>query len=109
MKLIIAIVQHEDALMLIDGLMEAKFYVTKLSTTGGFLKTGNTTLLIGTEEAKIDQVLEIVRETCHNREQYMATSLPFDSTGVGINSFPIKVNVGGATVFILDVERFEKF
>jgi uncharacterized protein YaaQ len=109
MKLIIAIVQHEDSLILLDALMEAKFYVTKLSTTGGFLKTGNTTLLIGTDEEKTDQVLNIIKEMCHNREQYIATSLPFDSIGVGINSFPIKVNVGGATVFILDVERFEKF
>lgn len=109
MKLIIAIVQHEDSLVLIDALMEAKLYVTKLSTTGGFLKMGNTTLLIGTDEARIEQVLTIIRETCHSREQFMATALPFDSTGVGINSFPVKVNVGGATVFIMDVERFEKF
>ncbi len=56
-------------------------------------------MLIGTEAEKIDQVLNIIKETCHNREQYIATSLPFDSVGVGINSFP-KKSTSGALPFL---------
>ncbi len=61
MKLIIAVIQKDDASMLSSALVEQGFSVTKLSTTGGFLTTGNTTLLIGTEDEKIGQVKEIIK------------------------------------------------
>jgi uncharacterized protein YaaQ len=108
MKMVIAIVQNEDAYFLIEALMENEFSVTKLATTGGFLKVGNTTLLIGVEEEKVDRVLEIIKEVAQSREQIISTTSPSDY-GTGMYStYPVKVQVGGATIFVVDVERFEK-
>jgi uncharacterized protein YaaQ len=58
MKMIIAIVQDDDALDLVDELTERNFRVTKLATTGGFLKSGNTTLLMGVEKEKVEEIIE---------------------------------------------------
>ena len=110
MKLMIAIVQDEDAGRLIGELMDQNFGVTKLATTGGFLKSGNTTLLIGIEEARYDECLSIIEKVCKSRKQ-MATA-PVGMSGVSSGmyaSYPIEVTVGGATVFVLSVDQFVKF
>lgn len=109
MKLVIAIVQNEDAYVLSDALMEAEFYVTKLSTTGGFLKMNNVTLLIGTEDGKVDEVMTIIEKICKNREQIISAPVPATYSENSFNSYPIKIRIGGATVFVIDVDRFEKY
>lgn len=104
MKLIICIVQDQDALALIEDLTEKKYRVTKLSSTGGFLKAGNTTLLIGVEDEEVDEVLKIVEENCKTRElttSLLTVTMPGDT----YIPYPLEVKVGGATVFILDVEK----
>lgn len=107
-KLIIAIVQDEDSVNLIDILTEASFRVTKLATTGGFLKAGNTTLIIGVEEELVDKVLSKIEETCKRREQIVAAPTPITgSTGLYV-PYPVEVEVGGATVFVVDVDKFLK-
>ncbi len=109
MKLVIAIVHDDDAADLLDILTENDFRVTKLATTGGFLKSGNTTLLIGVEEEKIKEVLSIIEDTCRVREQIITSPSPLSgSTGVYI-PYPVEVEVGGATIFVLDVDQFIKF
>jgi uncharacterized protein YaaQ len=109
MKLIIAIVQDDDAGDLIDILMEEGFRVTKLATTGGFLKSGNTTLMIGVEKEKVDKVLGTVEEVCKTREQVVTSPSPVaGSTGVYV-PYPVEVEVGGATIFVVDVDQFIKF
>jgi uncharacterized protein YaaQ len=109
MKLIIAIVQDDDAGDLIDILTEEGFRVTKLATTGGFLKSGNTTLMIGVEEDKVDKVLTLVEDVCKTREQVITSPSPVaGSTGVYV-PYPVEVEVGGATIFVVDVDRFVKF
>lgn len=109
MKLVIAIVHDDDAADLLDILTENDFRVTKLATTGGFLKSGNTTLLIGVEEEKIKDVLSIIEDTCKVREQIVTSPSPISgSTGVYI-PYPVEVEVGGATIFVLDVDQFIKF
>ena len=109
MKLIIAIVQNEDAYALSDALMEAEFSVTKLSTTGGFLKMNNVTLLIGTQEEKVDEAISIINSICKNREQVISAPIPAGYSETSFTSYPIAINIGGATVFVVNVERFEKF
>ncbi len=109
MKLIIAIVQNEDAYTLSDALMDAEFNVTKLSSTGGFLKMDNVTLLIGTEKEKVDQAVEIIAGICKSREQSISAPIPRVGSNNEFSSYPIKFEVGGATVFVIDVDRFEKF
>ena len=107
MKLIIAIVQDQDVPSLIDDLTEKDFRITKLASTGGFLKSGNTTLLIGVEDEKIDEVISIIEDNCKTREittSLLTVSMPGDT----YIPYPLEVKVGGATLFILDVEQFVK-
>ncbi len=104
MKLVVAIVNYNDSNKVLSKLTEHNVSVTKLSTTGGFLRNGNRTLLIGTEDERVPEILEIIKTHCHSRKQYM----PSAEVTPNVN-FPIEVVVGGATVFVLDVEQFEKF
>lgn len=107
MKLIICIVQDQDSGSLIDDLTEREYRVTKLSSTGGFLKAGNTTLLIGVDEEQVQNVLDVIEENCKTRElttSLLTVTMPGDT----YIPFPLEVKVGGATVFILDVDQYIK-
>lgn len=106
MKLVICIVQDDDVSDLIDILTDDGFRVTKLATTGGFLKSGNTTLLIGVEKEKVKQVLNSIEDICKTRKQVVTSPTPVaGSTGVYV-PYPVEVEVGGATVFVVDVDNF---
>ena len=108
MKLIIAIVQDEDASRLVNALMTEGFGVTKLATTGGFLRAGNTTLLIGVDNDKLNAAMSIVEKVCKSRQQVATAPSPVSGTAGAYVPYPIQVMVGGATIFILNVEEFKK-
>lgn len=108
MKLIIAIVQDEDSARLIRSLMEAGYGVTKLATTGGFLRSGNTTLLAGVEDDRFDGAMEVIEKICKSRKQIATSPSPMASAAGVYVPYPIEVVVGGATVFVLNVEKFVK-
>lgn len=106
MKMVITVVQDEDSIELVDALTENNFRVTKLATTGGFLKSGNTTLLIGVSAEETDKVISIIKNTCKKREDTIASATPFTGdTGIYMQ-YPVKVTVGGATIFVIDVDQF---
>lgn len=108
MKLIIAIIHDDDAHILIEKLTDHQYRITKLATTGGFLRSGNTTLLIGVENEQVDEVIEIIKETCKSRKEVAPAPTPMmGNTGLFM-TYPIEVKVGGATIFVLDVDRYEK-
>ncbi|MDP4152395.1 MAG: cyclic-di-AMP receptor [Bacillota bacterium] len=107
MKLIMAIVNNDDSSAVQKHLTKEGIQVTKLATTGGFLMSGNTTFIIGIEEDKVDKALEIIEKYSKQRKQVMPTAVTGNGLGM-YTSFPVEVTVGGATVFVLDVERFEK-
>jgi len=108
MKLVIAIVQDDDSTDLVGTINKAGFRVTKLATTGGFLKAGNTTLMIGVEKENVDVILGIIENICKTREQIITSPSPVaGSTGVYI-PYPVEVQIGGATVFVVDVDKFLK-
>ena len=109
MKLIIAIVQDEDASRLISTLMNEWYSVTKLATTGGFLRAGNTTLLLGGEDDRVKGALDVIERVCKSRKQIATSPSPVAGTSGVYAPYPIEVVVGGATVFVLDVEQFVKF
>ena len=109
MKLIIAIVQDEDASRLISTLMNEGYSVTKLATTGGFLRAGNTTLLLGGEDDRVKGALDVIEKVCKSRKQIATSPSPVAGTSGVYAPYPIEVFVGGATVFVLDVEQFVKF
>lgn len=98
MKLILAIVNNEDASRALDALTRAGLFVTRLSTTGGFLMMGNTTLLIGTDEERVPMAIGILRQHCTARTQPGSKLRQAEP-----------ITVGGATVFVLDVDHMEKF
>src|SRR5690625_4485838 len=109
MKLIMAVVQDKDSNRLSDALVKANLRATKLASTGGFLKSGNTTFLIGVDDDRIEEVLEIIKENCRSREQLVAPISPMGGNADSYIPYPVEVQVGGATVFVLPVERFEQF
>lgn len=108
MKLIVAIVQDEDAGRLVSALMDKGFGVTKLATTGGFLRAGNTTLISGVEDDKLQDALGVIEKICKSREQITASATPMGGAGGVYVPYPIRVTVGGATVFVLEVSQFLK-
>ncbi len=109
MKLIIAIVQDEDAGRLVSAMMKEGFSITKLATTGGFLRAGNTTLLLGIDEQRMDTCLSLIEHICKSRKQIVSANMgSFNSTLMaGHNN--IEITIGGATVFVLSVDEFKKF
>jgi uncharacterized protein YaaQ len=109
MKLIMSIVNTDDARDLIEALMRSGHRATTISTTGGFLREGNATILSGVEDDQVASVLEIIRENCHTRIQYVNPLPPAIEPGELYMPTPMEVEVGGATVFIFNVERFEKY
>lgn len=109
MKLILSIVSNEDGNLVMRELNKAGFSVTKMASTGGFLRAGNTTLLVGTDEDKVQNVVDIIGKHCMKRKQIVFTPEPFiGAVGGNYTSYPEEIETGGATVFVVDVERFEK-
>jgi len=109
MKLIIAVVQDKDSNKLSNALVNENFRATKLASTGGFLKAGNSTFLIGTEDEKVEEVLEIIKKNCKAREQLVAPVSPMGGNADSYVPYPVEIQVGGATVFIVPVDQFEQF
>lgn len=107
MQLVIAIVQDEDAGPVIEALTSAGFRATRINTVGGFLRKGNATILVGVEKENLHRALLIVRDNCETRTEYFVPTAPGE-VGEPYPLDPIQVQVGGATVFVLDVERFER-
>ena len=108
MKLIIAVVQDKDHRRVTEALLERGYKFTNIASTGGLLREGNVTFVIGVDEEQIDAVITVIREHSKTREQLVNVFPPtIEPIGTCIPS-PVKVQVGGATVFVLDVERFEK-
>ena len=108
MKLVIAIVQDEDSERLVKILNGNDFKVTKISSTGGFLKAGNVTLPSGIEDEDHDKFMDIIEENSKTRE-VRRTIQPINIPGQAMIPVPITVKVGGATIFVIDVFDFKKF
>ncbi|MGC9360389.1 MAG: cyclic-di-AMP receptor [Anaerolineae bacterium] len=108
MKLLVSIVHSDDADQLISALRDGGFSSTKISTTGGFLREGNATILVGTDENKVPNVLDIIKRNCHTRTQYVNPLPPIMEPGELYMPNPVEVQVGGAVIFVLDVEELIK-
>ena len=107
MKLVLAIVNNDDSAIVSSALTKDGFFVTKLSTTGGFLMVGNTTLLIGTEDGRIEELKQILGQYCSTRTKPMPSTDAFGRIN-GPQNTPKNVVVGGATYFVLDVSEYGK-
>ncbi|TLS35091.1 cyclic-di-AMP receptor [Pseudalkalibacillus caeni] len=109
MKLVMAVVQDKDSNRLMNALVDHNFRTTKLATTGGFLKAGNTTFMIGTEDHRVDKLLSVIKENCQSRDQMVAPVSPMGGNADSYVPYPVEVEVGGATIFVLPIEQFHHF
>jgi len=107
MKLVLAIVNSEDAQRVMRNLTKEGFSVTKLATTGGFLMSGNITLITGVEDERVDEAIEIIREMSESRTKAVP-SIPESGIGGFFDTALVDVVVGGATIFVLPIDKFEK-
>lgn len=105
MKLILAIVNDDDASNVVNALHKSGFSATKLATTGSYLKSGNSTFIIGVEDALVNTAIELISNNARKRVQVVNDPSPYVMSAM---SAPLEVTVGGATVFVLDVEQFLK-
>lgn len=101
MKMVLAVVQDTDAGNLLEKLSDRGFRATKFATTGGFLRRGNTTILVGVEDEKVEQVKATIKANCEARQIEMLANAQRAKGG--------PVDTCGATVFVVDVEQFHKF
>lgn len=108
-QLIVAIVNSDDANGVIDALTARGYRVTRINTAGGFLKESNATLLIGTEPSRVQDILKVLQANSRTRTQFINPLPPVMEPGEMYMPYPVEVQVGGATVFVLDVERYEHF
>ena len=99
MKLILAIVSNDDASAVSSALTKNNFYMTRLATTGGFLRAGNTTIIVGTEDDLVDKCIDVIGSEAKRRTEIVPSTAA---------SFPVEVQIGGATIFVLDVAQFKK-
>jgi uncharacterized protein YaaQ len=106
MKLLISILHERDKQRVSDALLQAGHKFTIVASTGGFLRDGNTTLLIGSDEDKVDDVIETIRGCCPCRDEYVNQPMPDALGATGVIMNPVKVKIGGAVIFVVDVEKF---
>ena len=106
MKLVLAIINHDDANAVTQSLTKKGFSSTKLATTGGFLMSGNVTVMVGVDEEKVQAVIDIIKEQSHSRKQLIPTTTEMNYGYYP--SMPVEVTIGGATIFVVDVDRFER-
>jgi uncharacterized protein YaaQ len=108
LKLVIAVVQGEDAQQATQKLTEAGIGTTRIATSGGFLQQGNVTLLIGVDDDRVAAALKIIQENCQERTRFVTPVPPLAEPGEFAMAYPVEVQVGGATVFVVPVDKLEK-
>ena len=108
MMLVMAIVHSDDAPGLLDSLTKKSYRATRINTAGGFLKESNATILLGVEDAQVDEILSVIQTNCQTRTQYVNPLPPVMEPGEFYMPYPVEVQIGGATVFVLPIEKFVK-
>jgi len=106
MKMILAVIDKDDTHGVMQHLVKSGYSITTLSTSGGFLRSGNSTILVGVDDEKTQDVISIIKEHSKSRKRQIPL-MPSSEMG-SLSSMPVEVLVGGATVFVLNVEHFEK-
>lgn len=110
MKLMYIIVRQDNEVDVVNALIKENFRITKLATSGGFLRRGNTTLFSCCQDNEVNKAINIIKNECGKRKKIeidMPINLP--STAINYTTIPTSVEVGGATIIVTDVYKFEKF
>ncbi len=106
MKLMLIIISNDDVQVVTRALLKEKYMFTKLSSTGGLLHSGNTTLLLGLDDNKINHVIEIISAVAKTRKQKVVPGEPGEFNL--FSNFPTSVKISGATIFVLNVDNYYK-
>lgn len=108
MKLVVAVVQGKDAEALLGALRTAGYRATQINSSGGFLRENNVTVLTGVNDAQVPEVFRLIEQNCYTRTQYVNPLMPIMEPGEFYMPSPVEVQIGGATVFVLPVVRYER-
>ncbi|MCL2016452.1 MAG: cyclic-di-AMP receptor [Defluviitaleaceae bacterium] len=108
MKLVMAVVHDEDAFHVLDLLVEKNYSVTKLASTGGFLRAGFTTLISGVEDKRVPEMISLIEQKCKSRKQITSVNATHMNVSESYVPYPVEVTIGGATIFVLNIEEFKK-
>jgi uncharacterized protein YaaQ len=108
MKLVLAVIQGKDVEAALSKLTQQQFSATVITSTGGFLRESNTTMLIGVEDERLPALLELLAQTCRTRSRYVNPMPTLMEPSEFFLPQPVEVQVGGANVFVVNVERFER-
>ena len=106
MKLMLAIVNNDDAHSVNSVLSKEGFSATKIASTGGFLMNGNSTFLLGVKDEDVDRAIELIGQYSKKRVQPAPVDMSYNTAAIG--AFPVEVTVGGATIFVMNVERYDR-
>ena len=105
MKLILAIISSDDTTIVMNELIQKKYQVTKLSSSGGFLRKKNTTIMVGCGDEQVHNVIQIIQDNAQQREEI----IPVPSSEMSqLWMLPPQIIVGGATIFVLNIDQFYK-
>lgn len=105
-QLVIIIVSSAQAGTLMDKLGHLDFHFTKVDSSGGFLQEATLCLFVGLHHERRKALVELIRQHCHRRKIYIPAHM--DVTQIQGQPLMIEAETGGATVFTLNVERFEQ-
>lgn len=108
MKLVVAIVNKSDAEKTVSALTAAEFRATRIDSVGGFLKEKNSTILVGAEAGKVAGILKVIGGSAKSHTEQLAPTPSMSGPGDFVMADPVEVTVGGATVFVLDVDQFTR-
>ena len=109
MKLVVTVVHDRDKNRITESLVRNGFKFTQIGSTGGFLREGKLTLLIGVEDSEVDHCMQVIGDSCKTREQFVNILPPDAAPGGNFMPSPVKVQVGGAVCFVLPVDQFITF
>ncbi len=108
-SLIICVIRDQDAAKLMDVLRDTNFSFTKLASTGGFLREGNTTFLVGVVEARKEELISLVKKVCGRREEIVESTMPVNEPIGPYVPQAVKVTRGGGVLFEVPIDRYERF
>ena len=107
MKLIFSIVNNDDGPTVIAELIKKGYHITKIASSGGFLKKGNSTFITAVEDNQVEDVIKTIKSYSKKRK-YTAPVDAVTAAAIGGGMAPVEITIGGATVFVTNIERFER-
>lgn len=110
MKLMYIIVRQDNENDVMNTLIKNNYRITKLATSGGFLKRGNTTFISCCQDNEVQNAIDLIKNECGKRKR-IQIDMPINvsSSAINYSAVPTQIEIGGATIIVTDVFKYEKF